>query len=144
QVNKLLMEQGAQLILHADLQLSGNLKLESGAVISSTGTTKLQLHGDVLNHGHIVLTGAASKLTFSGNKTSILYEGNGAALTSMLEINQQPGAIVEMNTLFKVKKSVQVVNGILAAKGNLLLLADALNTAGVYPLGASADITGNV
>ncbi len=145
EVNKLLLEQGAKLLLNGDLKVVNNLILEQGASISSLITAALELPGYVLNHGSIALTGQDSKLLMAGNQSLTRFEGNGTAITALLEINQQlPNSMVSLQSMLQVKKSVKIIKGTLAANDNLWLLADSLATAGVYPLGAEANISGKV
>ncbi len=145
ELRKLLLEKGAKLILNGNLKVSELLMVEQGASIVADGAGELQMPGYVLNNGAMLLAGSSAKLLISGDRSLTRYSGNGTAVTSLLEVNQQaPGAVINLQALLQVKTSVKVVKGTLVSNGNLWLLADSLNTAAIYPLSADANISGHV
>jgi hypothetical protein len=145
QLNNLLLEAGAKIMLNNDLKVAGSTELENGAEVSSTAKTVLQLQGAVLNNGVINLTGIESKLIFSGSNLVTNYSGNGQAIVQLLEIDRpMPASNFTLRAPLQVKTSLKISAGALNANGNLVLLSNNGKTAALLPVLNNASIHGNV
>lgn len=144
-LNKLTMETGSKLILHANLRVLNGCELSIGSLITSNEEVSLKLEGNVLNNGSIDLSGNKTKLIFSGSNTSLSLLGAGTTTASSIEMDR-PGLNlrVNLNAPLQVKTSLNLINGTLNANGKLLLLSTNGKTATLLPVLNAATIIGNV
>lgn len=132
QINKLLMETGAKLYPEGELSVNCLASIGIGAAISISAQSQIRFGGDVINNGNINGSGA---MLLTGVEHLQTLSGTGMISISTLAIQLSDKAHVALlQTDLQIKKTLKMIRGTLNANGKLSLLADAQNTASVWPL----------
>lgn len=136
--------------MSADMQITGNLNLESGSTLA-IGSNTLTINGTVSGTG-VISGGPNANLVISGTGEagSLLMDQSSAHSSNRLNnltvnIGTTPatGSITLGNTA-EVTGTVDLQNGTLNTGGSLTLISDALGTARIGKIPSTADISGNV
>lgn len=85
--------------------------------------TGIQVYGNIINDGAIVLNHDATYLKLSGNKTQSI-SGNGTFNIHHLKVNKTPQSIVNLTTDLEVKTQLAFDGGTIQAENNTLYVSN--------------------
>jgi hypothetical protein len=144
QINKLVLETGAVLYAEGQLSINCETSIAAGAMVSLSAESQIQFKGNVLNNGKITGLGT---LTIAGIQHLQTLSGTGTIGVSDFIVDLSDKAhVARLETEVQVGRYLKMMRGTLNANGKLSLLADAQNSAAVWPISdpANTAITGTV
>lgn len=144
-VGELIIEKGAALVLANNLEISGPAQVNTSGSITIHEGMELKIISNMVNNGHIRLSGLTGSLVFSGNNLTQRFSGSGTAEVYQLEnVQPDPGTPLQLDAPLRITGFVKLTRGILQANRQLTLLSSANSTASLLPVSAEASLLGEL